>query len=235
MRRAAAQEADCRPHGCPTARRPCVLAVHKRARPTRGTTMYPRRQSQAAHLRTAIPCVPDHPADVHTAAHWMPPLQCPSAPSAYPHPPLHPHGPPLHTPATLLPPSAPFWELPPPSWPSSRCLAPSAPFVHPRHPPSPFHTLSLPSWPPRLLLHTPTAFLAPSVHPSHCLSTLRACRAHLPPAWPPPRLCSPSPPSWPPPHLVCTHTALLGCTTPYVYSRRPLGTLHALSTPLPPS
>ncbi|KAF8587535.1 hypothetical protein K439DRAFT_1614314 [Ramaria rubella] len=160
MHGAAAQEADCRPHGCPTARRPRVLAVHKRAQRTRGATTYPRQQSQAAHLHAAIPRVPDHPADVRTTAHWMPPPQCPSTPSAYPHPPPHPHGPlcapqpPLYHPLRLLGTAAALLALFAPSGPLcaicpslppaqslphtlAALLASSAPSVHPHRLPSP--------------------------------------------------------------------------------------------------
>ncbi|KAF8573713.1 hypothetical protein K439DRAFT_1624857 [Ramaria rubella] len=133
------------PMDAPLPHRPRVLAVRKHAQCMRGATMYPRRKSQAAHLCAAIPRIPDYPADIRTTAHRMPPPQHPSAPSAYPPPPSAPSWPPLHTSAALVPPSAPFGELPLASWPSSRHLAPSAPFVHPRHLPSPFHTLSLPS------------------------------------------------------------------------------------------
>ncbi|KAF8575898.1 hypothetical protein K439DRAFT_1623238 [Ramaria rubella] len=163
MRGAAAQEADCRPHGCPTTRRPCVLAVRKHAQRTHGTTTYPRQQSQAAHLRAAIPRVPDHPADIHTAAHWTPPLQRPSTPSAYPCPPPHPHGPlcapqpPLYHPLCLL----------------GTATALLALFV----PSGPLHAICPSPLPAQPLPHTLAALLAslaPSAHPHHLPSPLCA-------------------------------------------------------------
>ncbi|KAF8580755.1 hypothetical protein K439DRAFT_1619564 [Ramaria rubella] len=163
MHRAAVQEADCRPHGCPTARHLRILAVCKHARRMHGATTYPRRQSQAAHLCAAIPRIPDHPADVCTATHWMPLPQHPSASSVYPRPPLHPHGP-LCTPQ-------------PPLYHPLRLLGTAATLLALFVPSGPLHAICPSPLPAQPLPHTLAALLAssaPSAHPHHLPSTLRA-------------------------------------------------------------